>query len=102
MRKILSSVLFTAFILYCGNIFSQGLDFTVNPNGGCPGNTFTFTNTSSNPNAYRFVWHFADGSPDLIDTLPVSVNHTYTNPGNYYVWVDVLLTETGSVSIRSG
>ena len=44
------------------------------------GRTATFTNTSTNANAY--IWNFGDGTPNSTQTNPV---HTYAIPGTYTV-----------------
>lgn len=74
--------------LSCSNLFSQ-IDFTVSPSSGCAPLVVTFTNTTSDPNAYRYEWYFDDGSPVFIDTLTTSFTYTYTTPGNYYPYVNV-------------
>ena len=102
MKKFYALTLFAIFF-FSANLFAQ-LDFTVNPTIGCPGNTYTFTNTSTNPSAYRFEWHFQDGSPTLVDTMAFNetVTHIYANPGNYCVWVDVYDNTGGYINYTYG
>jgi len=67
------------------------LDFTATPTNGCKPLSVTFTNTSTNPNAYRFEWNFQDGSPTFVDTMILNETlvHTYTTTGNYNPNVNV-------------
>lgn len=83
-------------------ISAQGLDFTATPTSGCPSLVVTFTNTSTNPAAYRFEWNFQDGSPILVDTLPTTVTHTFTSAGNYCVNVNVWNSSGSYVGSTSG
>ena len=61
------------------------LDILSNPSIGCSPLDVTFTNNSTNGDAY--VWDFGDGSPTFSgETPPI---HTYNNDGSYTVSLDV-------------
>ncbi len=88
MKKITLNLITAAFLLFLGNVslFAQtSAAYTVTNNQGCAPLTVTFTNTTTDPNAYRIEWHFSDGGPVYRDTVPfeAAFTRTFSNPGNY-------------------
>lgn len=87
--SILATFFCSAFVtLSVVEGFAQSLNFTATPTSGCVPHTVTFTNTTTDPNAYRYIWYWGDGNWE-IDTLTTTISHTYTMSGNYSPNVDV-------------
>ncbi|MCE3278730.1 MAG: hypothetical protein K0S44_921 [Bacteroidetes bacterium] len=59
------------------------ISFTSNTNNGCAPLSVTFTNTTTEPSAYRYEWNFNDGSPIFVDTTTTTVTHVYTSAGYF-------------------
>lgn len=90
----LRSLFFTCLALVVTNFAFAGIiSFTTNTVSGCNPLTVTFTNTSTDANAYRYEWYFGDGSSVLVDTLTTTVSHQYTVGGNFYPSVYVYDTD---------
>jgi large repetitive protein len=87
-RKLLPSII-AIFLISNLNSFAQGINFTASNTNGCAPLIVTFTNTSTDPNAYRYEWHFGDGSPMVTDINTTTINHTYTAGGYYNTYVNV-------------
>lgn len=82
MKNLLQKAGIAFVILLCSaTVFGQGISFTTSTNSGCAPLSVTFTNTSTNPLAYRYEWSFGDGTPLFIDTMPTSFTHVYTGSG---------------------
>jgi PKD repeat protein len=89
-KKILLKSAIALILSLCNmQAFSQMIGFTSNTNNGCAPLSVTFTNTTTDPNAYRYEWHFGDGSPMFADTTPTTVTHVYTAGGWYNPYVNV-------------
>jgi|GEM_PF-1923819 len=100
MKKITINFIIASFLILVNNVnlFAQGISFISNSNQGCPPFAVTFTNTSTDGNAYRYEWHFSDGSPMFVDTLPTTVTHIFTNSGNFGVYVNVYNSTGGYIN----
>ncbi|MBI2968118.1 MAG: PKD domain-containing protein [Bacteroidetes bacterium] len=68
---------------------AQSFGFFATPVIGCPPLEVTITNTLTDTNAYRYDWAFGDGTPIFVDTLTTSLNHTFLQPGYYYIYLYV-------------
>lgn len=50
----------------------------------------TFTASTSGGSNVRYKWYFDDGTPETAYSASPSVNHTFANPGIYYVTVTAI------------
>lgn len=79
--------LLIAFFALCTTLTQAQTSFTVNQNTFClPGANLVLTNTSST--GANFYWYTGDGGFYSTTSIAQGVNHTYSQPGQYYVYVD--------------
>lgn len=68
--------------------------FVLNPLPPSPaaqaGTQVTYTASASNGTNVRYKWYFDDGTPETAYSTSPSVNHTFANPGIYYVTVTAI------------
>lgn len=109
MKKLFLSAI--AAIFCSSNFFAQGLDFTASPTSGSAPLLVTFTNTSTNPNAYKYIWYFGDGNT-FTDYNTTTITHTYNVAGNYNPQFDaydisdsllgsVVIGSSGNISVQN-
>ncbi|OFY86389.1 MAG: hypothetical protein A3F72_11355 [Bacteroidetes bacterium RIFCSPLOWO2_12_FULL_35_15] len=109
LKKLLLSTITAIFCI--ANIFAQGLDFTASPTSGTAPLLVTFTNTSTNPNAYKYIWYFGDGNI-VTDYNTTTITHIYNVAGNYNPQFDaydisdsllgsVLIGSSGNITVQS-
>lgn len=101
-KNILFKTCILCLFLISNTVLFSQISFTTSPGSGCGPLVVTFTNTSTDPNAYRYEWSFNDGSPIFIDTMPTTFTHTYTSAGYFSPYVMVYNSSGGYVGYNYG
>lgn len=79
--------LLIAFFALSTLLSQAQVSFTVNQNTIClPSGNLTITNNSAT--GANFYWYTGDGGFYQTTSIGQGVNHTYTQPGQYYVYLD--------------
>ncbi|MES2287916.1 MAG: PKD domain-containing protein [Bacteroidota bacterium] len=90
MKKITFKFIIVALLLLIGNVnsFAQ-VSLNVSNSQGCAPFSVAFNITGNISGYHRVEWDFVDGSPLLLDTMPLSVSavHTFSSAGYYNVFL---------------
>jgi YVTN family beta-propeller protein len=88
------------FVWTVGSAQVLTVDIPVLPTASPTGNSITYTATYSGGVNVRFKWDFGDGTPETAFSSSPSVEHTYAQPGLYFVTLTAT-DDSGQVHVQT-